>query len=363
MKVSLAPTKRQRKGPALAGLAELPDLDKPYIEGYLKVGPRSVPRVSSRLGLADRLGWLRMRLGAGRGDYRVLPGLYALGSPDPASPVLVSANYKLSFDALRKELGGIDTWILVLDTKGINVWCAASKGTFGTAELLAKLKDTRLGELVSHKVLVLPQLGATGVSAPEIARKSGYRVAWGPVLASDIPAFLAAGMRKTEAMRLVPFGLRERMAVSPVEFVQAWPLLAGTVAVSALAALPAGPAWSLRFAWALAALAGSVLVGSFALPAFLPLVPARAFGVKGALLGFVWGGAMALLSGSSPALSGAFLLASASVAAYIGMGFTGASTFTSQAGAALEVEKGLPWMIGCLALGLCLGAAARLFGI
>jgi CO dehydrogenase/acetyl-CoA synthase gamma subunit (corrinoid Fe-S protein) len=33
------------------------------------------------------------------------------------SPVLVTANYKMSFDRLRSQLTGIDAWILVLDTK------------------------------------------------------------------------------------------------------------------------------------------------------------------------------------------------------------------------------------------------------
>ena len=85
-----------------------------------------------------------------------------MGSPSPDSPVLVSANYKLSFDVLRRSLAGIDAWILVLDTKGINVWCAAGKGTFGTEELLRRIAAVRLGEVVSHRRLVLPQLGAPG---------------------------------------------------------------------------------------------------------------------------------------------------------------------------------------------------------
>ncbi|HQL32652.1 MAG TPA: hypothetical protein PK969_05305, partial [Treponemataceae bacterium] len=68
-----------------------------------------------------------LRLGIGRNKASVTPGLYFIGSPGAASPVLVSANYRLSFDALRKELSGIDAWILVVDTRGVNVWCAAGK--------------------------------------------------------------------------------------------------------------------------------------------------------------------------------------------------------------------------------------------
>jgi len=66
-----------------------------------------------------------------RMSYAISPGLYAVGNPTKESDVFVSANYKLSFDVLRRELKGFNAWILVLDTKGINVWCAAGKGTFG----------------------------------------------------------------------------------------------------------------------------------------------------------------------------------------------------------------------------------------
>ena len=66
-----------------------------------------------------------VRWSIGRNNYKIEPGIYALGSPDKNSEVLVTANYKLSFDTLRKNLTGLNVWILVLDTKGINVWCAA----------------------------------------------------------------------------------------------------------------------------------------------------------------------------------------------------------------------------------------------
>ena len=66
------------------------------------------------------------------------------GSPGADAPVLASANYRLSFDHLRRALGGRDAWILVLDTRGINVWCAAGKGTFGTDELVRRIEETGL---------------------------------------------------------------------------------------------------------------------------------------------------------------------------------------------------------------------------
>ena len=111
----------------------------------------------------------------------------ALGRPTDASPVFASANYKLSFDALRASLKGRDAWLLVLDTKGINVWCAAGKGTFGTLELVRSIAETELDKIVGHRTVIVPQLGAPGVSAHRVKFYSGFNVVYGPARAEDIP--------------------------------------------------------------------------------------------------------------------------------------------------------------------------------
>ena len=123
--------------------------------------------VSSSLTWKDEWGAFKVRWGIGRMNYAVDPGLYALGEPDSSSPVLVTANYKLSFDRLRQALPNRQAWILVLDTKGINVWCAAGKGTFGTGELVERIRASSLEQVVNHRDLILPQLAAPGVAAHE----------------------------------------------------------------------------------------------------------------------------------------------------------------------------------------------------
>ena len=136
---------------------------------------------------ADHRDLFLARIGIRRNDYRVPPGLYRLGNPDKESPVFVSANYTLSFDALRSALKGINSYILVLDTHGVNVWCAAGKRTFGTRELLRRIEAVKLGEVVSHRKLILPQLGASGVAAHEIKKYSNFTVEYGPVRAEEVP--------------------------------------------------------------------------------------------------------------------------------------------------------------------------------
>jgi len=355
----------------VAGYRPLEEGGGPWILGYHEAAGRSIPRVSTRLLAADRLGALRVRLGIGRGRYRVLPGLYALGSPGPESPVLVGANYKLSFDALRRELADLETaggaWILVLDTKGVNVWCAAGKGTFGTSELVGKLRRLRLGELVDHRELVLPQLGAPGISAPEVRRLSGFRVAWGPVRAADIPAYLASGKKKSPGMGRVRFGFRDRLVLAPVELGQSWPLLAAALLLALLAAPPLDGAWPARSLAVAAILVGAVLSGALLFPLLLFVLPSKAFAVKGAVLGLAWGLVGALIARSlgadlSLGLSAGLGLLSTAVVSYLGMNFTGSTTFTSPTGALAEVERSIIPQVATLGIGLLLSVAARIFG-
>ncbi len=98
-------------------------------------------------------------------NYKVEPGLYAVGNPSLDSAVLVSANYKMSFDILRGAMADRDVWILVIDTKGINVWCAAGKGTFSAKEVLRGMEAAGLRQSVFRGPIILPQLSATAVRA------------------------------------------------------------------------------------------------------------------------------------------------------------------------------------------------------
>ena len=157
-----------------------------------------IPRVSSSLKWEDQKGAWKVRWGIGRMRYAIDPGLYALGKPDRSSPVLVTANYKLTFDRLRQALPNRSFWILVLDTKGINVWCAAGKGTFGTQEMVERIRVSGLERVVDHRELILPQLAGPGVAAHLVKKLSGFKVIYGPILARDIPAFLEAGKKRLQ---------------------------------------------------------------------------------------------------------------------------------------------------------------------
>ncbi len=207
-----------------------------------------------------------------------------LATPDRSSPVFVTSNYKLSFDALRSNLKGTPSYLLVLDTKGINVWCAAGKGTFGTDEIEERVRATGLKEVVDHRRLVLPQLGAPGVCAHEVKRRTGFTVEYGPVRAEDLPAYMAAG-KVTPEMRQVRFNLRDRAVLVPVEMKNylLWAVLAAILA-------------SLLLGWAgLAAVVVLFLTGTVLFPLLLPVLPVKAFSAKGFILGAAVAVAFALI--------------------------------------------------------------------
>lgn len=328
-----------------------------WITGYIHTPIGDVPQVPAQLSFSDILGSWKCRWSIGRMDYAVDPGLYCVGNPDTQSPVLVTANYKMTFDRLRMELGGLDAWIVVLDTDGINVWCAAGKGTFGTEELVHRLQDVRLSEVVSHRTIILPQLGATGVAAHEVKKQSGFRVVYGPVRASDIKEFLAAGMKATSEMRTMGFTFWDRLVLTPVELVAAIkPIIIVFGVMFILNAIGLGHYGLVD----LYALLGAIITGTVLTPALLPWIPGRAFSFKGFLLGLLWAVGVNFINGF-PAIPEygwlkaiAYILTLPSLSAFLSLNFTGCSTFTSLSGVDKEMKAALPVMIISAAIGIIL---------
>jgi hypothetical protein len=285
-----------------------------------------------------------------------------VGSPGPDSPVLVTANYKLSFDSLRFALATIDAWLLVADTRGINVWCAAGKGTFSAGEVSDIVRRSRLAEVVSHRQLVLPQLAAPGVTAREVTRGCGFSVRFGPVRATDLPAWLERDGQGDETMREVTFTLAERAVLIPVElYLLARPLVGLVVLALFLSGIGPGvfsPAAAVhRGALLLGATGLGILAGAVLVPLLLPWLPARQFWLKGVYTGLAVA-ALArplVVAGLSGVEQVALALWAVAVSSYLAMNFTGSTPFTSLSGVEREMRRGLPVQL------LAVGAAAVLW--
>jgi acetyl-CoA decarbonylase/synthase complex subunit gamma len=345
--------------------------EQPFVSDVMETPAGKVPVVPAGLRAADRLHGCRVRWGLGRMHYTVVPGLYALGRPGPDSPVLLTANYKLSFDALRRELGGLDAWLVAVDTNGINVWCAAGKGTMGTDSVARAIRHARLEELVDHRRVILPQLAGPGVAAHRLRRATGFEAVFGPVRAADLPAYLASG-RAEAGMRVKEFPLRERAALAPMELVPAlkyglpaalvlW-VLGGLGAAGGWWAGMQGPGLVMALGLLLSAAGASVLG-----PVLLPWLPGRAFAAKGLVLGL--GLAAGWLALGGPALAGAgpwswlgALLVMCASASFLLMNFTGSSTYTGLSGVKREMRLAVPLQIASAAAGLVLWLAAPWLG-
>lgn len=334
---------------------------EPITEEFL-ASHGDIPAIATKLDFKDILGTWKARWGIGRMNYKINPGLYSVGKPDQTSPVLVSANYKLTFDTLRKELSGLNCWVLILDTRGINVWCAAGKGTFGTDELVYRVSQTGLSAIVSHRTLILPQLGAPGVCAHEVTRQTGFTVVYGPVRARDIKAFLESGLKATKEMRTVEFTLRDRLVLTPVELVSAAKaslMVFGVMfLINLFAARPFGLADLIGYT-------GAVFMGTVVTPALLPYIPGRAFAWKGWLLGLCWTAGFIWFNGWF--VPGFFLLATGyflvlpSLSAFLAMNFTGSSTYTSFSGVIKEMKTAVPLIALSSVVGMVLILTATLW--
>ncbi len=349
-----------------------PRMSQAFVIGSVSMPLGVTPQIASILKWHDHWGTIKARFGVGRMDYAVDPGLYALGNPDSNSPVFVSANYKMSFDELRRSLPGRDAWILVLDTDGINVWCAAGKGTFGTDELVGRIEATGLKKLVRHRKLVLPQLAGPGVSAHQVKIRSGFTVHYGPIHARDLPSYLDSGLKATPEMRRVSFTMKERAVLIPVELVEALkPTLLIVPALFLLGGLGShGGFWSGALhdgVFAVLAFLGALIAGAVLNPILLPYLPGRAFSTKGFFIGTLMALFVLFLrgfdwhTGRSAMEAVSWLLLIPAVAAYLAMNFTGCSTYTSLSGVKKEMRWALPLEMGMAGCGLVAWVTSRFF--
>ena len=337
-----------------------------FVDTFIDTSVGPVPRVKTRLERSDRVGTLTARLGIKRDQYKIAPGLYCVGTPDQDSPVLVTANYKLTFDSLRRELTALNAWILVVDTRGINVWCAAGKALFSTREVVHRVQQTRLKELIRHNRLILPQLAATGVSAYRVKKEIGCKVLWGPIQAEDIQQFVAGGCNAEKSMRRLTFTLSQRVVLVPVELSHLWKPTAWMLPAVFLLSGIGTNLFSLSDAWSrglmlITAYVAGILAGAVAAPVLLPWVPGRAFALKGALTGGVAGLAVIAIFRNDLIWleDGALLLFTMMISSYLTMNFTGSTPFTSPSGVEKEMRRAIPLQaaVALIAVAAWVGAA------
>ncbi|MFQ6614272.1 MAG: HgcAB-like fusion protein, partial [Fidelibacterota bacterium] len=164
---------------------------------------------------AFRYAWISLVQTALRGfPFPTKTGLVQIGHPDRKSPVFLTCNFQLTVERVKRSLTGLDCYLLVANSRGINVWCAATGGKFTNHDVISVLKTSGIETLVDHKRLILPQLAATGLEPAVIREKTGWRCLWGPVYARDIPAFIHQGYHKTREQSQVLFSGMQRLEMA-----------------------------------------------------------------------------------------------------------------------------------------------------
>jgi ferredoxin len=172
-------------------------------------------------------------------------GLRAVGAPGPEAPVFLTGNYHLTVSRLKWSLRGLNCWLLVADSGGINVWCAAAGGRLTDHSVISALKTSGIEQRVRHRRVVLPQLVAAGIRAHRVQQRSGWCCVWGPVYAEDIPEFLRREGDPDPRLREVRFPWPQRL-----EMALAWAFPLGLISTLILLFLyPQGVASFLGLAY------------------------------------------------------------------------------------------------------------------
>ncbi len=171
------------------------------------------PTTRSFRGIKANLRIMRCLFTGQMDHVAIEPGIYSSGNPTPESPVIVTANYDYTYIRVMKDLEGIDAWVLCVDSRGINVWCAARGGDFGNDQLIEAVEATGLNQLTTKKTLLLPQLAAGGVAAPLLEKADfPFNIKYGPVWSKDLPQYLRdQPIRKPEQMKLANFTISHRI--------------------------------------------------------------------------------------------------------------------------------------------------------
>ena len=125
-----------------------------------------------------------------RKPVSVEPGVIIFGAPDENSPVLLTTNFALTYYTVASDIesGGLDCYLVVVDTEGISVESAVAGRKMTSENVAETLSEYKVGDLVTHRHLVIP--GRAARLSGEIEEVSGWSVHVGPMDSSEIQKYL-----------------------------------------------------------------------------------------------------------------------------------------------------------------------------
>jgi len=104
--------------------------------------------------------------------FRLFPppyktGIIEINKPNKNSPVFITGNYALTVIRVKRALKKIRCYLLVANSRGMNVWCGATGGHFTSNDIISIFKVRGIEERVDKKIAILPQLAATRIGKKE----------------------------------------------------------------------------------------------------------------------------------------------------------------------------------------------------
>ncbi len=298
-----------------------------------------------------------MRLGINRYTYKIPSGVYAIGTPEKGAPMFVTCNYKLTVDLIRSSLADYNCFLLVLDTDGINVWCAAGKGTFSSRELIYQLHKHQVKKTLGVRTVYLPQLGASTMEPHLVRQYTGVQVKYGPVDGKDLPNFIENGFIATKEMRRVTFTLKERMILAPLEMIlysrYAVLFILFTIILNAISSIFARTYTNKMLTSGIEYGVMGLVISTIIFPLMLPILPFKSFSYNGYLLAIILIVRL-MMAPIYPQLSLNILFVTVLLLfiGYVTFNYTGSTPFTSQSG--VEIEAGRFKKECKISLGICM---------
>ena len=114
----------------------------------------------------------------------------SIGSPNDASPVLITTNFALTYFTVANDIeaSGVDCYLLVVDAEGLAVEVGVAGGQLTALGINELVVSSGVAEKVKHKRMVVP--GKAARLKGDIEDTTGWEVMVGPQDSSQISDFL-----------------------------------------------------------------------------------------------------------------------------------------------------------------------------
>ena len=311
---------------------------------YYREGARwpkeTPPPTPYRLTWVDYLKALVSWLNAFKRTYAVRPGLYYTGEAyDAERPLLVTSNYALTVFLVVRRLKGQSVRLLVVDTDGINVWCAAGKGVFSNKAIMEQVNRYDRDILGSGKwlKLIVPKFGFSGVDLRSL-RDERIRPIIGPLYAKDLASYLADTPLRDRETERVHFGIQSRLFTWLPGLVQTMSYSLALILVFLFVGVTLGRATP----WGLVTI--TVVVATI-YPLFFPWLPGRGFAAKGLSLAVVFSLFLVVFQATDVITTASFVMGvffTFGAAILFGLSYSGNSAVSNYVRVRKEIARFLP---------------------